>query len=289
MNLEIQKDSTYTFTYTKVNKNLPVNISTATIEITEANGDEVLASTSMTVTDNIASYAWDSTDIDVGCNYIAKMTIDSDIIPRFFDIYYYPFQNLVIDNDLFKEDKHLKADSWEISGKADSGTTSTLVDANIQEADDYYNGGIIELYYDDQLEVRQITDYDSATRTITFSPVVSTAVSADLGYSARKSYQDLIDIAGEQVQERFQQMEKRAYLLIDHSQMNRCIIYKALALWYKDKRKEIEDEYDLKFQYYTESLETYISTTIWKYDRDYSGAIDQEQEDATTSRISWHR
>jgi hypothetical protein len=217
------------------------------------------------------------------------MTIDGEKINRFFDIYYYPFINQVIDDDLYKEDKHLKAESWEVSGKATSGTTSTLVDENIQEADDYFNGGIIELYYDDRLEIRKITDYDSATRTITFSPVVGTAVNADLGYSARSSYQDLIDIAGIQVQERFQQMEKRAYLLIDHTQMNRCIIYKALALWYKDKRKELEDEYDLKFQYYTESLETYISTTIWKYDRDSSGFIDQEQEDKTTSRALWHR
>jgi hypothetical protein len=291
MNLEVRYgDTAHVFSYSKVEKNQAVNITTATITITDRQGSELQAETNMTISGNTASYTWDSSDQEIDCNYIAIMKIDGVYINRFFDIYYYPFQNLVVDSDLFKEDSRLKNEIAEFSGKADSGNTSTLVDANLADtSDDDYNGGLIELFYDGKSEIRKITDYSASTNTVTFSPVVNTAVSEGLGYCIRKSYQELIDLAGEQMQERFQQMEKRPYLLIDHSQMNRVIIYKAIELYYKDKRKEIDDEYDLKMRYYQDALNTYMETTIWKYDSNSTGTLDLTDEEKVTSRIVWHR
>jgi hypothetical protein len=289
MNIEVKVDSTHTFTYTKVEKNTAVSISTATIAITDAAGKEILAATGMTISGNVATYNWDSTGQDIGSNYIVNYVIDSECINRFFDIYYYPFLNKVVDSDLFALDDYIKKDKWEVSGSASSGSTSTLIDLNLGETDDYYNGGVLEIMRPSGSDVRTITDYDAASGKITFSPVVTSAVADGTGYAARKSYQDLIDEAGELVQERFAQMEKRAYLLIDHSQIKKPIVFQALELFYVNKRKEPQDEWDLKMQYYTQKLETYFETTIWKYDANMSGDLDYSSEESVTSRITWHR
>jgi hypothetical protein len=290
MNLEVKYgDTAYVFSFTKIDKNQAANISTATIQLTDRTGTEVLAETAMIIAANVATYTWDSSDQEIDCNYIANMVIDGVCHNRFFDIYYYPFQNTVTDDDLFNEDEKLRLDENSFSGKADSGTVTTLIDNNLADFDnDYFNGGLIEIFYDGKSEIRTVTDYDSATYKLTFDPAVDTVVTDGLGYCVRKSYQDLIDLAGEQIQERFQQMEKRAYLLIDHTQLKRPIIYKALELHYKNKRKELEDEYDLKMRYYQDNLQVYMETTLWKYDTNSSGELDTTEEEAVTSRVKWH-
>jgi len=65
------------------------------------------------------------------------------------------------------------------SGTADSGTTTTMVDAALTEADtDYWKGNLIE-FTDGTLDgqVRLITDFTPANDTITFYPAATQAVS----------------------------------------------------------------------------------------------------------------
>jgi len=301
MNIEIQKDTTYTFNFpndvfgnTNRYKNMPIAITTATIQIITADDGAILAETNMTIAVDTysATYAWDSStaQFDAGIyeNYIVKFKINSEYYNRFFDIYYYPFINAVCDEDLFSKDSSIQAARWAVSGKANSGTTGTLVDTNRFEDDDFFKGGEIELYYDDKIEYRKIVSFVKATNTITFLPVVTVAVSADLGYAARESFQDEIDESAHEVQERFRQIDRRAYLLIDHSQIKTPIILRTLANIWRKRIKELEDEYDIKYQYYAKEFESYFERTIWKYDSDASGAIDPGEENETTY-IKWNR
>ena len=66
------------------------------------------------------------------------------------------------------------------SQTADSGTTTTLVDAARTEADDHWNGSLLVFTTganDGYTAI--VTDFDAATNTITFTPAVPTAVTTE--------------------------------------------------------------------------------------------------------------
>jgi hypothetical protein len=298
MNLEVKKDDTaHTFSFPndvfgndRRLKNSKVAITTAKIKITKSGGTSVLTETNMTIAVDTfsASYSWDATGQDVEENYILTFTINGAIYNRFIDIYYYPFLNTVCDNDLFAIDKSVKEKSWRVAGSATGGTLTTLVDTNRIEDDDKFNGGLIELYYDSKIETREITDFVKTTNTFTFTPAVSVAVSDGLGYAARESYQEDIDYAADEVRERFTQIEKRAYLLLDHSQARRAIINKTLANYWRQKVKAEDDEYDIKYKFYLSEFESYFANTKWKYDADADAELDDD-EFILNTRPRWER
>jgi len=72
---------------------------------------------------------------------------------------------------------------WLNEGKnnaADSGTTTTLVDAANDEADDHWNGTLLVFISGtNDGRARVITDFDAATDTITFTPALPDAVTTE--------------------------------------------------------------------------------------------------------------
>lgn len=85
---------------------------------------------------------------------------------------------------------------WLNEGKssiADSGTTTTLVDASLSEADDRWNGALLVFTSGTNNGYTAIvTDFDAATDTLTFTPAVPNAVTTEafvllpgLGWGAR--------------------------------------------------------------------------------------------------------
>ena len=297
MNLEIKQDSTHTFTFpddvfesSYWQSNQKTVITSATIEITDALDDEIQAVTNMTISGDTysATYNWDSTDEDIKENYIVKFVINGVCYNRFFDIYLYPFQNTVTDDDLFAKDSSLKEYVHKKSGKADSGTITTLVDSNRIEDDNFFNGGVIEIYFNEKIEKRNVADFVSSTNTITFTPAVYTSVSEGIGYSLRESFQNEINEAGKEVQLRFRQMNRRAYLLIDHTQVKELIVFKTLANYWHHKVKSIDDEYHIKYNYYFQKYESLFTNTVWKYDTNADGTITDDEANELT-QINWKR
>jgi hypothetical protein len=296
MNIEVKKDSAHVFNFPgdvfgddKWFQNQKQKINSAKITIKSANNETLIDDVDMmTDTDQYtAYYEWDSTDQPVDCDYTVLMTINGVCYNRFFDIYLFPFQNTVCDNDLFREDRELQRDSYNVSGTAESGSTTTLIDSNRIENDGHFNGGLIEFYFDNKTEIREVKSYVDAQKKFIFDEI-SNAIVDGVGYSVRQSYQDLIDLAGERIQEKFQQLEKRAYLLMDHTQAKTAIIYMTLALYWLQKRKEEGDEYDLKYTHYDKSVDTFFIQTHWKYDKDADGQIEDGEKDVIT-KIQWER
>ncbi len=65
---------------------------------------------------------------------------------------------------------------------ADSGTTTTLVDAVLTQADDHWNGALLIFRTGTNIgRTAIITDFDAATNTLTFAPAVPDAVTTE-GY-----------------------------------------------------------------------------------------------------------
>lgn len=86
--------------------------------------------------------------------------------------------------------------SWLAQGRtrtADSGTTTTIVDAALTEADDLWNGALL-IFTSGANDIRTaiVTGFDAASDTITFAPAVPDAVTTEgyvivpgLGWAAR--------------------------------------------------------------------------------------------------------
>ena len=289
--IEIEKDSTYTFTHFVESSNLPIVPSTATIIVMESNGTELLASTAMTIdgTTGVCTYAWDSTGNDVGMNYIVKYDLsDQNPVVRLFDIMLYPFVNNVTDDDLFSEYRGLKSNTYEDTGTAQSGSTTTLVDNNRAEADDHWNGGSIEIYQGQKVYTREITDFVQSTGTITFTPAMTVALTTE-DYTLRQSYQEDIDRAGTVVQLQFKSLEKRAYLVIDSYTLKRLITYEVLKQYFFELMKAEGDEFDIKYNHYAKKYQTEMESLKMVYDADESGTVDDDEVDQTVGKMVWYR
>jgi len=76
-----------------------------------------------------------------------------------------------------------------VSGTSDAGgSTSTMVDAALTEANDFWNGNRIQLTSGpDSGQIREIIDFDAATDTVIFSPAVTTAIGAGITYDIIQS------------------------------------------------------------------------------------------------------
>ena len=72
------------------------------------------------------------------------------------------------------------------SGTADSGTTSTLVDAALTQSDDYWNYGEIEITKGTVTYYRKVKDFVAATDTITFDVELPVAIDATCTYTVFK-------------------------------------------------------------------------------------------------------
>jgi hypothetical protein len=286
--IEVQKDSTYTFTYFKESQNTLVPLSSATIKITDSAGNVLQDTINMTISSDVATYAWDSTGNDAGLNYQVIFTINSEPIVRLFDIMLYPFRNDVTDDDVINEYKSIKNEQSEASGTSQSGTTTTLVDLNRGELNDHWNGGEIQIYQNQSVFTRTVTDFVLSTNTITFSPALETAVSTD-DYTIRTSFQDEIDRAGKNVQLHFRALEKRAYLVLDNYTLKRLIVFEVLKQYFFGNIKDDTDEFSIKYTHYADRYKTEMESLKLVYDEDGSGTIDDDETDNAVGQPTWYR
>ena len=280
MNLEVRYTaSSYIFTYELIQNNLPVAISTATITIKDNTGSVVgvYDGVSMSISSNVATYDADLSDLDISMNNVVEFVINGVYHTRLFDVVRYPFYNEVIDDDLFNENDRLRSDSSEATGKAESGNTTTLTDTDRHEIDGFFNGGLIKIWTDAEIEASSHTITAWSSYTATFSPARVTAVNSNTYYSMRRSYQSQIDRAGEKVQQDLKKNKMRAYMVLDQYQLKDLIVYKFFETYYQQLRKAEEDEFDLQYNYYKEEYNSLLSGLPIIYDNDQDGTPDEEK------------
>jgi hypothetical protein len=89
MNLEVRYQATsYVFTYTLVEYNLPVTISSATITIKDENGAIVneYEAEGMTINGNVATFDADLSSLEISMNNVAEFVINGVYHTRLYDI-----------------------------------------------------------------------------------------------------------------------------------------------------------------------------------------------------------
>ncbi len=301
MNLEVQdKIASYTFEYEKVNKNLPIDITTALIKIFDNGGTELVTEKTMTIVDNKATYTVDfSIDPDNGSwdidrNFKAELNIDGDFIPQLFDIVKYPFVNHVKDQDLFNEADELQSNASTETGEADSGTTTTLVDSNRDEVDDWWNGGLIKIWQDEntsKITEHTITDFDGSTGLITYTPARDDAVVVNDNYELRRSYQLDINRAGDIVKADLLKKEFRAYLVLDDYQLFNLVLWKTLERYFGARKNDGADNsaFSDRYLYFKNLYDSEYESLPLNYDSNEDGNIDPDLEENVGKDIILNR
>ena len=289
MNIEVKKDdTTHTFTFTKLENGLAVNISTATIILLSPTKDIQVASTAMTISANVATFINDFSgtplagDWNVKRNYQVLMTIDGVKHLRLYDIVKYPFINNVTMNDLDLENKAgLVGKGLRTKGTAESGTTTTLLDAQLIGVNTLV-GGQLEVYTtsaSEQTHRATITIHNTGTGELTFTPAIDDAVTTNK-YNATSSFDADITLAGDKVQEALWKKDLRSYLILDNTQVNRMIIYKFFEMLFGKNRRAISDtDIDhVNYLYYKELYDNELNGLPLHYDRNENDAISESEE-----------
>lgn len=190
----------------------------------------------------------------------------------YYDVVNSKLSKVITDDDIVNELPQLKDNGWRVRGTADSGSTTTIVDAELKRyEDDYFTGGLAHNLNND--EVREITDFVSSTGTATI--VTATATASGHAYILTRAYTKEIHRAFEKIEELLNAKGKRAHLVLDPYDLREVHIYFSVAeickglisaednLWawfyneYDKKGKETFRNLNLK---YDESDDGIIST-----------------------------
>ncbi len=198
-----------------------------------ASATKLIDAQSMTIgSDGLLTYSLNSGHNDIADeNYkaIINYTHNSKTycLTLFYDVVNSRLAKVVTDADIVVELPQLKDNGWKARGEADSGSTTTIVDAGLKRyEDDYFTGGLAYSVAKD--EVREITDFVSSTGTIT-STAFSSAVSAGEQYVLTRPYTREINRAFEKIEEKLKQMGRRAHLILDPYDLREVHIYYATA------------------------------------------------------------
>lgn len=197
-------------------------------------------------------------------------------ITLFYDVVYSKLAKVVTDEDLVNELPQLKDSGWRVHGTADSGTTTTLVDAELKRyEDDYFTGGLAHSLTKD--ETREITDFASSTGTIT-TTAFSSAISADK-YVLTRSFTKEIQRAFEKIDELLCRSGKRAHLILDPYDLREVHILYAVAEVCKGFTKDGADSFWWKLwkDYEAKACAAYKSLNL-KYDATNDGYIAGAEE-----------
>lgn len=194
--------------------------------------DKLIDAAVMTVGgDGLLSYSLTATHNDIaGENYKAVISYVYNsmayTITLFYDVVNSKLVKVITDEDLVNELPQLKDNGWRVHGTADSGSTTTLVDAELKRyEDDYFTGGLA--YSITRDETREITDFVGSTGTITTAAFTG-AIAADK-YILTRSFTKEIQRAFEKIDELLYRSGKRAHLILDPYDLREVHICYAVA------------------------------------------------------------
>src|SRR3990170_3078359 len=133
--------------------------------------DKLINAAAMTIgSDGLLSYSLTATHNDLAnenykaiISYVYNATTYT--ITLFYDVVNSKLIKVITDDDIVNELPQLKDNGWRVHGTADSGSTTTLIDAELKRyEDDYFTGGLAYSLTKD--ETREITDFVSSSGTV---------------------------------------------------------------------------------------------------------------------------
>lgn len=219
MRLQFLTDTAETLkTYVYENNRIIIPASAIITVYKPGSTTELIGAQVMTVAaDGLLSYVLTSTHNDVvGENYKAVIAYiyggTTYTITLFYDVVRSKLVKVITDEDIISELPQLKDNGWRVHGTADSGSVTTIVDAELKRyEDDYFTGGLAVNLTND--ETREITDFVSSTGTATIK--TATATASGHKYILTRAYTKEIQRAFEKIDELITRAGKRSALILD--------------------------------------------------------------------------
>ncbi|MFQ5674127.1 MAG: hypothetical protein ACE5G9_13670 [Nitrospinales bacterium] len=192
-----------------------------------------------------------------------------------FDIVRSRLEMVITDEDLFDEFPGLRESGYRQIGAASAaGTVSTLVDtAQLIQPDDFWTGGAVE--FPASGERRSVTDFDSATATLSFAPALAVATAPGSKYIVSRSFRKERARAFQDIIERLRNAGRRAALIVDSHQLRTAHILLTLA---KIFRGFVNSEtYRQLSRDYAEMYDRLFQELRLDYDANEDGAINDSE------------
>lgn len=297
MKQQFLKDTTSTIRMSAYQSNVQVVPSAATIVIKDPSGSEVVASVAATVgSDGEMTYSIDSAILaTLDLNYIAvwTFTVDGTVYEekQLFDVVRSILSIPITDDDLYAELDSLRRQAYQKNGTASSATSTTLVDTtNLQEVDDFWNGGMIEIIGGTGVgQKRRISDFANSSSTVTVDDAWTTTPDSTSRFRIIRSYTKQIEATFEEFEQLLVNLGRRPALIMESQEIKTPLTYLAIAKIAMDLSTDEGDKWDRISIKYEDKFNTIFNGLKLNYDTDESGSINSEEEGEGVSTFDIQR
>jgi len=277
--LEDTADIFKTYIYENNRRIVP---SSAAITVYKPGGASILVDAqSMTVgADGLLSYSLTTAHNDAANeNYKAVISYIYNsatwYLTFFYDVVKSKLSRVITDDDIINELPQLKDKGWRVHGTADSGSATTIVDAELKRyEDDYFTGGLA--YSINKGETKEITDFVSSTGTVT-TTAFSSAIAADK-YILTRPFSREIQRAFEKIEEFLNSAGKRPFLILDPYDLREVHIYYSVAEVCKGLATEGDSLWWNLWKDYENKAYAIFKGINFKYDQSNDGYIAGSEE-----------
>jgi hypothetical protein len=257
--------------------NLKVVPESAHIKIFMPGGTLLVPRTPMGIgADGLLSYELFEADNSVpGLDY--KAEVEYSVSSRthyavlFYDVVRSRLSKVITDDDIFAELPQLRDRGWSVSGAAEGGSETTIVDSRLKKyGDGYFAGGIASC--PSKGEAREIRDFDAATGTLTVEAFSSEVVPGEK-YVLTRSFSREIHRAFEKLEDQLKRLGKRPHLVLDSQDLRESHIFLSVAEACKGLASENKGIWwELWKEYEGKAVDAYSGLRL-KYDYSGDGSI----------------
>lgn len=257
--------------------NLKAVPESADITIHRPGGAALVAGAAMIIgIDGLLSFELSADDnLTPGLDYKAEVEYTLDAKTHyavlFYDVVRSRLAKVITDDDIFSELPQLRDRGWSVSGTAEGGTVSTIVDSRLKRyGDAYFTGGVAEC--PTKGETREIRDFDAATGTLTVEAFSSQVASGEK-YLLTRSFSREIQRAFEKLEDELKRLGKRPHLVLDSHDLREAHIYLSVAEACKGLASENKGIWwELWKEYEGKAVAAYSGLRL-KYDYSGDGSI----------------
>jgi hypothetical protein len=166
---------------------------------------------------------------------------------------------------------------------ASSGTTLTIVSNNLNEKDQHWQGGSVQVIDGtNKGEVRTVSNF--TLKTLTVPNAFTAAIDSTSECTVVRSFQKELDEAFRVVQDDLRNMKIKLDRVLESTQVFELILLQTIHLICFNFMRDPVDVWAARADSYKEKYLTKLSSSTFDYDADQSGNIDPDEEDVN---LSW--
>ncbi len=291
--VEVVRGVDHAFSFDVFKDDLPVAVTASPTITIRKGGTKHVNAASMTVTtggdgatNNRLTYTWALADHpgvptdDIIVEVVGTTTASDPLQWRFrLDAVRWGVKMSITEDDLFvrfpplRDMRNIGAEE----GTADSGDTTSLIDAKLAGiADDYYKGGeVVIVDGTNQGEARTITAFSGATGDVTVSPAWPSAIDTTSVYRVTRSWRPLIVEAWAEIRLKLRDRGARSHLIVDAAELRVPHLLLAGAMAFQsDTRGGVAGDSWAIGKALRDQADEWFSTRRYTYDVDDSGDPD---------------